>query len=348
MTDIIIRRDGRAGRITLNRPAALNALTDGMVRALDAALIDWLRDDAVDLIVIDAAGERAFCAGGDIAELYAQGRAGNFGHGQAFWRREYRMNARIAEYPKPVVSLMQGFTMGGGVGVGCHATHRIAGESSRIAMPECGIGLVPDVGGCFLLALAPGRMGEYLGTTGARMAAGDAIDAGFADWFVPEAGWPDLIAALCATGDATAIETVACPAPPGTLCADRAEIETHFAGETLGDIWRSLAASDSPFAVATRQALRRVSPLAAACTIEMLHRLGDAPTLRRALELEYRFTHRSQEHSDFLEGIRAAVIDKDRSPRWRHAGPDTVTGLEVARMLMPLGKDMMRFEEDVA
>lgn len=346
MTDIHIRRQGRAGRITLDRPGALNALTAAMCAELDAALICWAGDDAVDLVVIDAAGDRAFCAGGDIAELYARGRAGDFAHGQAFWRREYRMNARIAEYPKPVVSLMQGFTMGGGVGVGCHGSHRIVGETSQIAMPECTIGLVPDVGGSFLLALAPGRMGEYLATTGARMGAGDAIDSGFADWFVPQAGWPDLIAALCATGDAAAVEAAAQPSPEGTCSARRAEIEAHFAGETYADIWRSLSAADSDFARDTRAALARVSPLAATCAVEMLHRLGDTPTLRRALELEYRFTHRAQEHSDFLEGIRAAVIDKDRKPRWRHADPSAVSMVDVARMLMPLGADTWRFEED--
>ncbi|HMO73231.1 MAG TPA: enoyl-CoA hydratase/isomerase family protein, partial [Paracoccaceae bacterium] len=317
-----------------------------MLRALDAALVAWAGDDAVALVVIDAAGDRAFCAGGDITGLYARGRAGDFGFGQDFWRREYRMNARIAEYAKPVVSLMQGFTMGGGVGVGCHGSHRIVGASSRIAMPECGIGLVPDVGGSFLLALAPGRLGEYLGTTGARMGPADAIDAGFADWFVPEDAWPGLISALCATGDAAEVEGAALPPPPGAICAHKAEIETHFAGETLGDIWRSLAGAATPFAAETRAALARVSPLSAACTVEMLHRLGDAPTLRRALEMEYRFTFRAQEHADFLEGIRAAVIDKDRSPRWRHAAPDRVPGIEISRMLLPLGRLGLRLDEE--
>jgi enoyl-CoA hydratase len=346
MTDILIRQEGRAGRITLNRPAALNAITADMCARLDAALIAWASEDGVDLVLIDAAGDRAFCAGGDIAELYARGRAGDYAHGQAFWRREYRMNARIAGYPKPVVSLMQGFTMGGGVGVGCHGSHRIVGRTSQIAMPECTIGLVPDVGGSFLLALAPGRLGEYLATTGARMGPGDAIDAGFADWFVPEDAWPGLVEALCATGDETVIEAAARPSPPGTYCPRRAEIERHFAGETYGDIWRSLAGDSGDFAQETRATLARVSPLAAACAVEMLHRLGDAPTLMHALELEYRFTHRAQEHGDFLEGIRAAVIDKDRKPRWRHADPGSVTGLEVARMLMPLGPDTWRYEED--
>ncbi|MFN3970580.1 MAG: enoyl-CoA hydratase/isomerase family protein [Gemmobacter sp.] len=344
MTDIAIRIEGHAGRITLNRPAALNALTADMVNMLDAALIAWAADDRVALVVIDAAGERAFCAGGDITALYAQGRTGNVAPMRDFWRREYRMNARIAAYEKPVVSLMQGYAMGGGVGVGCHASHRIVAETTRIAMPECGIGLVPDVGGSYLLALAPGRLGEYMATTGARMAPGDAIDAGFADWFVPREGWPALVSALCATGEAEAVEAAARPPPTATLCAARGGIEAHFAGETYGDIWRSLIASDSDFARNTRDMLAKVSPLAAACAVEMLHRLGDAPTLLRALELEYRFAHRALEHSDILEGIRAAVIDKDRNPRWRHAGPEAVSAMDVARMLMPLGPDAWRMD----
>ena len=165
MSDISIRIDGRAGRITLNRPKALNALTYEMCMAIDAALIDWAGSDAIDLLILDANGDKAFCAGGDITEMYATGTAGDFDYGRKFWRDEYRMNARLFNFPKPVVSFLQGFTMGGGVGVGCHGSHRIVGESSKIAMPECGIGLIPDVGGSLILARAPGRLGEYVGMT---------------------------------------------------------------------------------------------------------------------------------------------------------------------------------------
>ncbi|MGO4908636.1 enoyl-CoA hydratase/isomerase family protein [Pseudorhodobacter sp. W20_MBD10_FR17] len=346
MSDILIRVEGRCGRVTLNRPEALNALSEPMCVALDAALVAWADDDAVDLVIIDAAGTRAFCAGGDIAQLYAEGTVGNFTHGQDFWRKEYRMNLRIAGYPKPVVSLMQGFTMGGGVGVGCHARHRIVGESSQIAMPECGIGLVPDVGGSWLLALGPGRLGEYLGSTGTRMGAADAIYAGFADAFVPEAVWPALIVALRTEGVA-ALERFMVTAPDGVLAAQQTQIDAHFGGEALGDITRSLRGDTGDFAQAALRALGRVSPLAACAAIEMQHRLGDNPTLPRALELEYRFTHRAQEKSDFLEGIRAAVIDKDRKPRWLHASIEAVSTAEVAAMLAPLGPQAWTVEEDV-
>ena len=183
--DIYVRRDGSAGRITLNRPEALNALTYDMCLAIEKALDEWREEPGVRLAIIEGEGERAFCSGGDIAEMYKAGTAGDYEYGRRFWRDEYRLNAKIAEWPKPVVSFLQGYTMGGGVGVGCHGSHRVVCESSRIAMPECGIGLVPDVGGSLILARAPGRLGEYLATTAARMGPADAIAAGFADMFVP-------------------------------------------------------------------------------------------------------------------------------------------------------------------
>jgi enoyl-CoA hydratase/carnithine racemase len=199
--DIAIRKEGRAGRITLARPRALNALTWEMCLAIEAALDGWRDDAEVALLVIDAEGERAFCAGGDVAAVHARAVAGDHDYGRRFWTDEYRMNAKLFNFPRPVASFMQGFVMGGGVGVGGHASHRVVGESAQVAMPECGIGLVPDVGGSLLLARAPGRLGEYLGVTGARMGPGDAIHAGFADYFVPEAAWEALKAELCATGD---------------------------------------------------------------------------------------------------------------------------------------------------
>lgn len=336
MSDILIRVEGRCGRITLNRPAALNALSEPMCVALDAALVDWAQDDAVDLVLIDAVGERAFCAGGDIAQLYAAGIAGDFAHGQAFWRKEYRMNLRISAYAKPIVSLMQGFTMGGGVGIGCHARHRVVGESSQIAMPETAIGLVPDVGGSFLLAQAPGQLGVYLAATGTRMGAGDAIYAGFADHFVPEADWPALTRALEAEG-LGALTRYGVEAPDSGLATTQGKIDGHFGADTLAEIVQSLQGDAGDFAKAALKTLSRVSPLAACSAVEIQRRLRGGATLPQALELEYRYTHRSQEMGDFLEGIRAMVIDKDRSPRWLHDSIEAVSAAEVAAMLAPLG-----------
>lgn len=337
MSDLDIRIEGRAGRITLNRPKALNALTYDMCLGIEEAFDKWRSDPAVELILLEAAGDRAFCSGGDIAELYAQGTKGNYAYGQKFWADEYRLNHKIFGYPKPVVSFLQGFTMGGGVGVGCHGSHRIVGDSSQIAMPECGIGLVPDVGGSMMLALAPGRLGEYLGTTAARMGAADAIYAGFADHYIPELKWENLSEELARTGNLDAILQATENASGGTLEAQQEEINSLFAGETLSDVLTDLRNDQGEFAAHALKTIGRSSPLSAACTIEMIHRLrGSALSMEKALDLEYRFTHRASEHGDFLEGIRAAIIDKDRMPKWQYAERD-VPLAAVAKMLQPLG-----------
>ena len=346
--DLVVRKEGCAGRLTLNRPQALNAVTYAMCLEIERAIDAWRDDPDVALIVIDAAGERAFSSGGDIAEMYATGMAGDYDYGRRFWRDEYRMNAKLHEYPKPIVSFLQGFTMGGGVGVGCHASHRIVGESAQVAMPECGIGLVPDVGGSLLLANAPGRCGEYLALTTARMGPADAIHAGFADAFVPEAGWEGLKAELCETGNWKRIADAAGAPPEGTLEPARTEIDRLFGGATLAEIARALRADATPFAQDALKRLSRNAPLSMACAVEMIHRLRGTSSIRRALELEYRITHRAMERGDFLEGIRAAIIDKDRNPKWRHPGPEAVPDEDVAAMLAPLGAEALDLEEELA
>ncbi|KIN66337.1 Enoyl-CoA hydratase/isomerase family protein [Sulfitobacter noctilucicola] len=342
MSDIHIRITGRAGRITLMRPKALNAMTYQMCLAIEKALDDWRDIDAVDLVVFDAEGDRAFCSGGDIADLYENGTKGNFAYGQKFWADEYRLNHKIFTYPKPVVSFLQGFTMGGGVGIGCHGSHRIVGDTSQIAMPECGIGLVPDVGGSLMLALAPGRLGEYLGITATRMGAADAIYAGFADHYLPESMWTNLIAELEEAGDPSRVEASSGLPPEGVLKGQANEISALFSGERLDDILIDLAASDSALAEDALKKVRRNSPLSMASTIEMLHRLrGPSVTMEKALDLEYRFTHRASEHGDFLEGIRAAIIDKDRKPKWQFADMN-VPLAAVSKMLQPLGAQALK------
>ena len=333
MSDLSIRIEGRAGRITLTRPQALNALSHAMALEIDAALIGWAQDPAVALVILDAEGTRAFCAGGDIAAVHAEGVTGSDAGARAFWRDEYAMNLRLGRYPKPVVSLMQGFVMGGGVGLGCHGHPRIVGESTQMAMPECGIGLIPDVGGTHLLACAPGHLGEYLGLTGARMGAGDALLTGFADRFIPEADWPALIATLCATGDVAAVAAAATLPPPGRLAALQPQIDAVFSAATVPEILARLEAADSDFAAETLKVLRRNSPLSMACTLALVRAERAAPDLARALEREYRYTARAVLETDFLEGVRAAVIDKDRTPRWRITAPTTEM---VNRLLAPL------------
>lgn len=341
-TDIHIRKSAKAGRITLTRPDALNALSYAMCLEIEAALDHWARDDEVALVVIDAQGDKAFCAGGDIAEMHRRGKSGDFDYGRRFWADEYRLNAKIFNFPKPYVALMQGYTMGGGVGVGCHGSHRVVTASSKIAMPECGIGLIPDVGGSLLLARAPGRTGEYLGTTGTRMGPGDAIFAEFADYFIAQSEWGDLIRDLEKSGDVQQIDDAAKPPPASPLAAMQDQIDEHFGGETIGDIVQSLVFQDSAFSTTAQSALRRPSPLSVACTVELIHRVRGIDSILRALELEYRFTARASEHGDFLEGIRAAIIDKGATPNWQHEKIEDVALVDVARMLRPLGANALK------
>ncbi|MGR3571145.1 3-hydroxyisobutyryl-CoA hydrolase [Brevirhabdus sp.] len=348
MSEITIRKQGRIGRITLTRPRALNALSHAMCTAIEAALNDWADDGTVEMVVVDAEGEKAFCAGGDLQEMYDHGRAGDYAYGQRFWRDEYRMNATIAEFPKPYAAFMQGFVMGGGVGVGCHGSHRVVGGSTRISMPEVSIGLVPDVGGTLLLSQAPGRLGEYLATTAARMEGADAIHAGFADYIIPETQWPELIDALALSGDLSLIEAAALPGPDSALAAQQAEIDSCFGGETLGQILRTLRGENTSFARQTLEILSRHAPLSLACAVEMIHRQRGSDDIRRALEREYRFTHRSFAQADFIEGIRAAIIDRDRAPKWKHADPDDLRAEDVAAMLRPLGDDALNLEKEMA
>lgn len=332
MDDLTITTAGRAGRITFTRPKALNALTHAMARAIHDALDAWHDDPAVALVIIDAEGDRAFCAGGDIAAVYHAGLAGDHRVGRDFFRDEYRMNAAIADFPKPIVAFMQGFVMGGGVGVGGHASHRIVGDTTRIAMPESGIGLIPDVGGTWLLGRAPGRIGEYLALTGARMEAGDAIHAGFADLYIPEADWPDLIAMLQDSGDAGSLRGH--PAPPATL--DRRDLSA-FGGRHVPDI---IAGLEQVGDTESLNALRRNSPLSMAAGLAMVRAARGDDRMQQSLSREYRFTARATAESDFLEGVRAQIIDKDRKPVWRcDASEGTVRA-----MLAPLGDDDLLWE----
>jgi len=316
MSDIHIRRTGRAGRITLTRPHALNAVTYEMVLAIERALDAWRDDPNVALVVIDAEGEKAFSAGGDLAEMYKTGSAGDYSYGRKFWADEYRLNAKIANYPKPYLAFCQGFTMGGGVGVSLHGSHRIVCENSKIAMPECGVGLVPDVGGTLLLAQAPGHLGEYLGVSGYRMDAGNAIYAGFADYFVPQVEWASLISELETTGDAEAV-AAASVAVESSLAEQQDEIDRVFAG-SVSQIWSAVEASS--LAGSFEKMTTQSSPLAMACAVSLVRMARDAGSIEAALEFEYRFTYRVMERGDFVEGIRSVIIDKDRSPNWRHRG----------------------------
>lgn len=343
MTEISIRKEGRAGRITLTRAEALNALSHDMCLQIEKALDTWRDDEGVALILVDAEGERAFCAGGDIGAVYRSAKEGRPNETAAFWTEEYRLNAKMAEFPKPIVSLMQGFIMGGGVGIGCHGSHRVVEEKSQIAMPECGIGLVPDVGGSLLLANAPGFLGDYLGLTGERMNVGDAIYCGFADFFIPKDAWPDLIDALCKTGEASLIAATAQSAPASPLSTIQPEIDAVFSGQTFTDVAEAIEASTSETMSRARATLAKNSPLSMRCTFELVRRVRTSPNIRYALEMEHRFTTRSVLDADIVEGVRAQIIDKDRNPNWKHKSWRDVSDEVVASFFAPQDNPKLEF-----
>jgi len=262
--DVVIRTDGCAGHIPLNRPKALNALTDRMAIAIEDALDRWRNQGDVALVILDAVGTKAFCAGGDIAKLYESGLKKDWRSGRAFWWQEYRLNLKIASYPKPIVVFMHGFVMGGGVGL---ASHRIVGETSQIAMPECSIGMIPDVGGTHILGRAPGETEPYLGLTGARMGPADAIFATFADDFVPEDNWQDLKAALAKDGDLSVIGEYAAQPAVGRLAAHLEEITAIFSLGSVPEIAQSLPMAGASFADETLKQMSKGAPLSLACAL---------------------------------------------------------------------------------
>jgi enoyl-CoA hydratase len=337
MSDIMIRAEGKIGRITLNRPQVLNALTHDMIRMIAQSLDDWERDGEVRLVLIEGAGERAFCAGGDIQSLYREGRS----HpeiGRRFWLDEYRLIARIHHYPKPYVAIMDGITMGGGAGISIHGSHRMVTERSTVAMPEASIGFMPDVGSTRRLADAPGETGLYLGLTAARMTAADAIYAGFSDTYVSSQCLSELKGKLVESGDVSVIKHFAETPPISELEQSRDRIDNFFGRKTLNEIVEALEEANGAWEGETLTALRRVSPFSAAATFEAIHRARQSRGLEACLATEYRFSWRSLEGEDFFEGIRAAVIDKDRKPKWQIARIEDVPPDAVKQVFAPLGE----------
>ncbi|WP_443056097.1 enoyl-CoA hydratase/isomerase family protein [Streptomyces sp. NBC_00239] len=313
---VLIRTAGAIGRITLDRPEALNALTHDMVRRIDAALDGWERDPAVTAVVLDGAGERGLCAGGDIRAI-RESALGDRSRALAFWRDEYRLNARIARLGVPWVALMDGIVMGGGVGLSAHGRVRIVTERSRVAMPEVGIGFVPDVGGTYLLGRAPGELGTHLALTADAMGAADAVLCGFADHVVPSERLPELVAALTAgTPAPEAAAALAVPAGEAGLSRHRDWIDHCYAADTVEEIVDRLSSYGEP---AAKEAAGRIlghSPTSVKVTLAALRRAKALDTLEEVLEQEWRVSSAALAGPDLAEGVRAQVVDKDRSPRW--------------------------------
>ena len=331
MSDIITRVEGCVGHLTLNRPAAINALTHQMVVDIDIALTEWEKDDRVEIILFDGTGERGFCAGGDIRALYDASKAGTFDLNEKFFADEYRLNCRIARFPKPVVALMDGTVMGGGIGLGGHAANRIVTERSVLAMPETRIGFVPDVGGTYLLGMAPGELGTHAGLTAGRLSGADAIAIGMADLFVPSSRLDELRAALAALPSAAGLnETLTAfttDAGESKLLANAGWINRCYAGNRAEDIVAALRAAPEPEAQMAANEIALNSPTSIKVTLEALRRARGLGRLEDCLDQEYRMVSASIRTADFVEGVRAAVVDKDRNPKW---SPDRLEDVAVA------------------
>ncbi|MEU0967389.1 enoyl-CoA hydratase/isomerase family protein [Streptomyces sp. NPDC005917] len=336
--DVLVQVTGRSAHLTLNRPKALNALSHTMVLRIAEALTEWEHDPAVETVVITGAGERGLCAGGDIRAVHDDARDGDGTASAAFWRDEYRLNARIARYPKPYVAIMDGIVMGGGVGVSAHGSVRIATERSRIAMPETGIGFVPDIGGTHLLALAPGELGTHLALTGAQIGAADALSCGLADHCVPSDRIGRLIADLADRPVHETLTRHVRPAPEGELARDRHWIDVCYAADTVEEIVQRLLAHGDPAAKETAETLLTRSPTALKVTLAALRRARRLGSLERVLDQEYRVSCAALATHDLVEGIRAQVVDKDRNPRWSPATLAEVSDADVDRFFAPLGE----------
>ena len=341
--EILWRVEGAAGLIELNRPTALNALTLNMVRAINGALDAFAGDDTVQHIVLTGAGHKAFCAGGDIRRLYEQGKAGEHADQLTFWREEYLLNIRIKQYNKPFISLIDGIVMGGGVGLSQHGTLRVIGEKYLFAMPEVGIGFFPDVGATFFLPRLKQDFGIYLGLTGARVKAGDALACGLADHFVPSNHFMALKQRLIAGQQyrhAVADEAVTPPAPE--LFGQWPMLRECFVPAPAEIILARLAGLAPRFAEVQRvlDELRTKSPFSVVLTAQQLlegTRLKEQRAdLSAAMTIEYRMVSRIIFEPDFYEGIGAVVINRGMTPHWRHTSVESVPDWDIAKMFEPL------------
>ena len=335
--NVLVERVGRAGHIILNRPRAINALSHDMVRTFAKALTRWEQDDAVGAVVVSGAGERGLCAGGDIRSIYESAEGGDGKAAADFWRDEYVLNARIARSAKPYVAIMDGITMGGGVGIAAHGSVRVVTERSTIAMPETGIGFIPDVGGTYLLGRAPGELGTHLALTGSPIGARDALLCDLADIFVPSARIADFSAALADLDIEDAIQQYASPAPEGKLATQRAWIDACYATDAVEEILERLRASGEPEAAAAADRITANSPTAVKVTLESLRRARRLGSLEDVLDQEYRVSCAALSSPDLVEGIRAQVVHKDRTPHWNPPTLAEVTAQDVERFFRPLG-----------
>ncbi len=346
--DVLVSVERGVGLLTLNRPKSINSLTYPMAGRISAALSDWENDESVRAIVISGAGDRGLCAGGDVVAIYHSAKAGG-AEARQFLANEYRLNAYMARYPKPFVALMNGITMGGGVGISAHCSVRVVTETTKMAMPEVSIGFIPDVGGTFILSRTPGLLGIHVALTGAPFTGADAIAMGFADHFVPQDRLGAFTEAILSADINTAVAAYAEEPPPSPLLAQREWIDHCYAGETVSDIVAALrahhaglgpgrtggtAANDAANLITTR------SPVCLSVTLKAVRRAVSLPTLEDVLRQEFRTSCGALRSHDLVEGIRAQLIDKDRNPQWSPASLSTVTTEDVDKYFVSADPDL--------
>src|SRR6516164_3097948 len=349
--DLIVRSDGALRRITLNRPQALNAITLDMAVAMTALLREWQSDQKVGVVLLDGAGERGFCAGGDIRALYEAARSKTVSAADAlparFWATEYKLNVLIARYAKPIVAVMDGLVMGGGVGLSAHAAHRVVTERSAIAMPEVGIGFFPDVGASFLLARAPGCVGTYLALTGQRVGAADALCCKLADIYVPAVRLAELPAVLgdCHSADdvRTALKQLAAAPASGRLSQERGWIDACYGADEVEEIVKRLRACTAEPARAALEIMRKASPTSLKVTLRNIRSASAFDRVEESFAQDYRIALACVTGHDFIEGIRATIVDKDRNPRWLPETIEAVTRAIVDRHFQSVGELELKF-----
>lgn len=330
--DLLVRRQGRAGRLTLNRPRALNLLSEAMLSGIASALEEWRADAATELVVIDAVGGRAFCAGGDIAAVHGRIALGDIEGARGHCLDEYRLDLALARYPKPVVTLIDGVAMGGGLGLALHASHPLASERASFAMPECGIGWIPDSGATHLLSSLPAPLAAFLALTGEKLTAEAAAALSLLRHRIASADLPELTEALCEDGIAALPASLPKSTDAPTLPGFTPELEHAFSAPDVPEILARLESGSEPCARAAK-ALLKAAPLALALTLEALARARRQGSLEAALGLEHAIISRLMIHADFAEGIRAAMIDRDRRPVWTHAATHRFSAAELAPFL---------------
>lgn len=331
---VIVRVTGRLGRIVLNRPRAINALTSEMVDIVHDTLDLWGESPRVRNIIISGSGGRGLCAGGDIRAIHADAVSGG-SSSLDFWRREYRLNARIADYPKPIIAWMDGLVMGGGIGIAGHASHRVVTERAKLAMPEVGIGFHPDVGGSWLLGRAPGEVGTHLALTGTQIDAADAIASGLADDFVPSRRFAHLLTQLSVHNANPAIAMLAEAAPEAGLSHQRKWIDSCYGADTVGEILERLRAHPDAAAMAAAEEIATKSPTSLAVALRSIRSARRLPHLQSALKQEYRLSKAMLRSPDLAEGIRAQIIDKDRCPRWSPSDISAVSESFIDKFFAP-------------